>query len=84
MSYSWLIEECILASYDKKCVTCPVHGDISLAQVAPDTVNRIQRVIFLPVIRRTNTLADGIENSISAIFRLGGEILDQTATHHSR
>lgn len=36
--YSWLIEECILTSYDKKCVVCPTHGDISLAQVAPDTV----------------------------------------------
>ncbi|XP_065214793.1 leucine-rich repeat serine/threonine-protein kinase 1 isoform X2 [Planococcus citri] len=37
-SYSWLIEECILASYNRKCVTCPTHGDISLAQVAPDTL----------------------------------------------
>lgn len=37
--YSWLIEECILASYDRKCVTCPTHGEILLAQVAPDTVS---------------------------------------------
>lgn len=37
-SYSWLVEECILASYDRKCVTCAVHGDISLAQIAPDTI----------------------------------------------
>ena len=37
--YSWVVEECILAAYDRKCVTCPNHGDISLAQVAPDTVS---------------------------------------------
>ncbi|XP_049858112.1 leucine-rich repeat serine/threonine-protein kinase 1 isoform X1 [Schistocerca gregaria] len=36
--YSWIVEECILAAYDKKSVTCPTHGDIPLAQVAPDTV----------------------------------------------
>jgi len=37
--YSWVVEECILAAYDRKSVTCPNHGDISLAQVAPDTVS---------------------------------------------
>jgi hypothetical protein len=37
--YSWVVEECILAAYDSKSVTCPNHGDISLAQVAPDTVS---------------------------------------------
>ncbi|KAJ9598231.1 hypothetical protein L9F63_011052, partial [Diploptera punctata] len=36
--YSWVVEECILAAYDRKSVTCPSHGDISLAQVAPDTI----------------------------------------------
>jgi len=36
--FSWMVEECILAAYDKKCVTCPTHGDFPLAQVAPDTV----------------------------------------------
>jgi hypothetical protein len=37
--YSWIVEECILAAYDRKSVTCPIHGDIPLAQVAPDTVS---------------------------------------------
>ncbi|XP_069680319.1 leucine-rich repeat serine/threonine-protein kinase 1 isoform X2 [Periplaneta americana] len=36
--YSWVVEECILAAYDRKSVTCPSHGDIPLAQVAPDTI----------------------------------------------
>ncbi|KAK7861679.1 hypothetical protein R5R35_005355 [Gryllus longicercus] len=36
--FSWIIEECILAAYDRKTVTCPSHGDIPLAQVAPDTI----------------------------------------------
>jgi hypothetical protein len=39
MHYSWVVEECILAAYDRKYVTCPSHGDIPLAQVAPDTVS---------------------------------------------
>ncbi|XP_034249520.1 leucine-rich repeat serine/threonine-protein kinase 1 isoform X2 [Thrips palmi] len=38
MQFSWMVEECILAAYDKKCVTCPTHGDFPLAQVAPDTI----------------------------------------------
>ncbi|XP_021920937.1 leucine-rich repeat serine/threonine-protein kinase 1 isoform X3 [Zootermopsis nevadensis] len=36
--FSWVVEECILAAYDHKSVTCPSHGDIPLAQVAPDTI----------------------------------------------
>lgn len=36
--YSWMVEECILASYDKSSVKCPTHGEISLAHIAPDTV----------------------------------------------
>lgn len=38
--YGWTVEDCILAasSVDKLCVACPKHGDLSLAQVAPDTV----------------------------------------------
>jgi len=36
--YSWLVEECILAAYDKKLVQCPNHGDIGLPNIAPDTV----------------------------------------------
>ncbi|VVC30379.1 Protein kinase-like domain,Serine-threonine/tyrosine-protein kinase, catalytic domain [Cinara cedri] len=36
----WIVEEYILAVYsvNKLCVVCPKHGDLSLAQVAPDTV----------------------------------------------
>lgn len=38
--YGWIVEDCILAasSIDKLCVVCPKHGDLPLAQVAPDTV----------------------------------------------
>ncbi|XP_015840648.1 leucine-rich repeat serine/threonine-protein kinase 1 isoform X3 [Tribolium castaneum] len=36
--YSWMVEECILASYGTKCVVCPAHGDVSLARIAPDTI----------------------------------------------
>ncbi|XP_030762504.1 leucine-rich repeat serine/threonine-protein kinase 1 isoform X2 [Sitophilus oryzae] len=36
--YSWMVEECILASYSEKAVTCPLHGDIKLLRVAPDTM----------------------------------------------
>jgi hypothetical protein len=35
-SYSWMVEECILAAYDKKTVVCPVHGDILLSTITPD------------------------------------------------
>lgn len=37
--YSWLVEECILAAYDKKAVQCPAHGEIGLPCIAPDTVS---------------------------------------------
>ncbi|CAG2064267.1 unnamed protein product [Timema podura] len=36
--FSWMVEECILAAYDHKCVTCPTHGDVPLVQIAPDTI----------------------------------------------
>lgn len=36
--YSFSIEECILQSHSNHHVHCPVHNDIHLAQVAPDTV----------------------------------------------
>lgn len=36
--YSWMVEECILAAYGVKAVCCPTHSDISLMQIAPDTV----------------------------------------------
>lgn len=36
--YCWMVEECILAAYGNKAVSCPTHGNISLAQIAPDTV----------------------------------------------
>ncbi|KAJ8980099.1 hypothetical protein NQ317_008560 [Molorchus minor] len=36
--YSWMVEECILAAYGSKNVTCPTHGDCPLARIAPDTI----------------------------------------------
>ncbi|KAJ8942684.1 hypothetical protein NQ314_010008 [Rhamnusium bicolor] len=38
MYYSWMVEECILAAYGSKVVSCPTHGDCSLARIAPDTI----------------------------------------------
>ncbi|KAI4458153.1 ankyrin repeat and protein kinase domain-containing protein [Holotrichia oblita] len=36
--YCWMVEECILAAYGNKAVACPTHGNILLAQIAPDTI----------------------------------------------
>lgn len=38
LNYTWTIEECILATYDKQILVCPMHGDITVASVAPDLV----------------------------------------------
>lgn len=35
-SYSWMVEECILAAYDRKSIQCPVHGEIDLNSITPD------------------------------------------------
>lgn len=35
-SYAWMVEECILAAYDRKSIQCPVHGDIVLSSITPD------------------------------------------------
>ncbi|XP_053678911.1 leucine-rich repeat serine/threonine-protein kinase 1 [Anopheles nili] len=35
-SYSWMVEECILAAYDRKLVACPIHGEIELSRITPD------------------------------------------------
>lgn len=34
--YTWMIEECILAAYNKSSVQCPTHGDINLNDITPD------------------------------------------------
>lgn len=36
--YLWTIEECVLSTYDKKVLVCPIHGDISVIRIAPDLV----------------------------------------------
>lgn len=38
-NYLWTIEECVLSTYDKKVLVCPVHGDVSVIQIAPDLVS---------------------------------------------
>ncbi|KAF5269398.1 hypothetical protein FQA39_LY18908 [Lamprigera yunnana] len=38
VNYSWMVEECILAAYGNRCVSCPIHSDIPLALIAPDVV----------------------------------------------
>lgn len=37
--YLWTIEECVLSTYDKKVLVCPIHGDVSVVQIAPDLVS---------------------------------------------
>ncbi|CAL4058692.1 unnamed protein product, partial [Meganyctiphanes norvegica] len=36
--YSFMVEECILAAYTARSVPCPLHSELLLAQIAPDTV----------------------------------------------
>lgn len=38
-NYSWMVEECILAAYDKKTVACPIHAEIELNVITPDVVS---------------------------------------------
>ena len=40
--FSFTIEECIYLSHGNRHIHCPVHNDIHLAQVAPDTVNSLR------------------------------------------
>lgn len=37
-NYLWTIEECVLSTYDKKVLVCPIHGDIPVVRIAPDLV----------------------------------------------
>lgn len=48
--YSWMVEECILAAYSTKCVSCPIHFDILLSLVAPDTVTNLNTVFILKLL----------------------------------
>lgn len=36
--YSWMVEECILAAYNNKTISCPKHSEIPLSYVAPDII----------------------------------------------
>ncbi|GFS86526.1 hypothetical protein NPIL_84741 [Nephila pilipes] len=36
--YSFMVEECILTAYEQRMLQCPLHGNQSLLQIAPDTV----------------------------------------------
>lgn len=37
-AYSWMVEECILAAYSNKPISCPKHSEIPLSHVAPDII----------------------------------------------
>lgn len=39
LNYTWTIEECILATYDKQILVCPIHGDVPVISIAPDLVS---------------------------------------------
>ncbi|XP_068156290.1 LOW QUALITY PROTEIN: leucine-rich repeat serine/threonine-protein kinase 1 [Drosophila tropicalis] len=36
--YAWMIEECILSVYNQSKLSCPVHLEQSMAQLAPDVI----------------------------------------------
>ncbi|XP_037707527.1 leucine-rich repeat serine/threonine-protein kinase 1 isoform X1 [Drosophila subpulchrella] len=36
--YAWMIEECILSVYNQSKISCPVHLEQSMAQLAPDVI----------------------------------------------
>ncbi|KMQ95071.1 leucine-rich repeat serine threonine-protein kinase 1-like protein [Lasius niger] len=38
LAYSWMVEECILAAYSNKAISCPRHSEIPLSHVAPDII----------------------------------------------
>ncbi|XP_066583862.1 leucine-rich repeat serine/threonine-protein kinase 1 [Prorops nasuta] len=38
LTYSWMVEECILAAYSNKSISCPKHSDIALSHIAPDII----------------------------------------------
>ncbi|KYM96488.1 Leucine-rich repeat serine/threonine-protein kinase 1 [Cyphomyrmex costatus] len=38
LAYSWMVEECILAAYSNKPISCPKHLEIPLSHVAPDII----------------------------------------------
>ncbi len=52
--YSFLVEECILDAFRGRHPACPVHGDLVLGQVAPDTV-------FLDLEDRLRVASDAIK-----------------------
>lgn len=46
-NYVWTIEECVLSTYDKKMLVCPIHGDIPVQQIAPDLVKYLLDLYIL-------------------------------------
>lgn len=38
-NYLWTIEECVLSTYDKKVLVCPIHGEVAVVKIAPDLVS---------------------------------------------
>lgn len=48
-NYLWTIEECVLSTYDKKVLVCPIHGDVSVIQIAPDLVRCTLYCISYPL-----------------------------------
>ncbi|XP_072749395.1 leucine-rich repeat serine/threonine-protein kinase 1 [Anoplolepis gracilipes] len=38
LAYSWMVEECILAAYSNKSISCPRHSEIPLSHIAPDII----------------------------------------------
>lgn len=71
VSYSWMVEECILAAYGSKTVNCPTHDDIPLSRVAPDAVSQhfLHLLLYLTMLLFTD------------IHGLGREIHYKTRKH---
>ena len=50
--YSFMAEECILAAHSARAVSCPLHGQLLLSQIAPDTVNNLGFGHFISLLNR--------------------------------
>lgn len=68
--YLWTIEECVLSTYDKKVLVCPIHGDVSVIRIAPDLVSYFFRCFIFEIRDLTN---DGMTTCLQMFLDLNGE-----------
>lgn len=76
MNYAWMMEECILAAYEKKLVTCPVHGDFPVCLIAPDIVRYCECALSYRVFIHLSFAAD--------VYRFEGKLFDRLQEYNER